>query len=694
MACPDGVYTDWKMCGTASGCNRFCSHLVCLVRVSLRERGAMIIRTSLMFAVLIGGCCVPVVSSSEVSDSAKLWLAINEIADAKDVGQITRLEAGLGKGRVAGLVRLFAKGFVISGAVNPKMGTMQRVAMQREHALVISDYLDKNFLELRVGLEDNAELLSEAAKWMAIAGRVAAAIAMIDEYGSRAKAEDQVVAAIAASQLQAYKDSWESAKKISVNAINLADNLYVNSNESAVKMLRSRARVNNDRIQRLADIAIHGLGFRLYYEANIQRLQYHNYEKALGVYEKLLRLSDSNKNTEESGLSLVWADDATIDSLPIHPVYAAAGRYGSLCCRYALGSLDPRQEFVRKACSEVGSPFFPANNLLLVDSLIASGLVKDAEVALVASLRWLGSPVVDDQYAIPKQSRERTRPSGAMRAATGMGRVTWFDPSPSELYTLENCPWWADYVSMQCKKSLSLIRFMQKDKDQALQLLGEALRYDQIDNQYTQKGIPSNYLRLRDGIQAGGFFATDQEMAAFPPSALPALFLSEWKFECEEWGDAINAYDRVAKMGKLQPAALAYIDFAKASAYIYAENNGKAKELLTKFTQPNSTYKKAPSYPRALFALGSVAKDERDSIKTWSEIYDLDCSPTYKGDVCMAIGQTALAIGDFQTARSAFSRAVSLSGRGSARYDVAMAFIEKTKEREAKTSEQPKEAKP
>lgn len=575
--------------------------------------------TAAIWAILLLGCWNCNLHASDISESN------NSLRQALAVQDVNPRDALLALNKIKGQLKPSKSdksGELVALIIDAKVAQVKERASGKNsyewvdsYAKLITEFLNKNYLEVSTGLGGYARLISESAKWMAVAGNHAQAIGLLDEKAKAAGAEDQVLYLIALSQVLSCKDNWEEAVKFASRAVNTANSLYTSGNQEEVDELRLSASGNYERLSRLRDIAIHGLGYRLYYEANIQRLQLNHPEKALGIYSKILVLSANNQSNPRRSVPLIWLDASDIDQMPIHPIYSAAARNGVIQCLDDQGTLktkikDPTLEHY---FSEKDSPFYPANVTSLGYAYLAMGDAKSAKSAFAEALRWIASPSVNPAYDIPEQSKNKTQPHGDMRTIGQMNRVGWFQPRPNEIYTIHTCKWLADYYSMQSYLGLAMISYIDGGKEEALSHLSNAMRFDQFDVSKTERGTPSNFLRLRDGIQRGRFYGTAEELRCFQGDKFPMAIIAEWAFECERWQEALTRYDELAKTPGLSVEANAYLDYARGCALLFMDRKKEALIKLTEFSVKSSKYKNTPSFPRAIFALAST-KDKPDEI--------------------------------------------------------------------------------
>jgi len=242
-----------------------------------------------------------------------------------------------------------------------------------------------------------------------------------------------------------------------------------------------------------------------------------------------------------------------------------------------------------------------------------------------------------------------------MRSVRGWGNVEWFRPDPSHIYNRSTCPWHTEYLTLLSHAHRSLCYFLHGKVEDAIIDLDAIAKIDAADAVLTQANQPSNYLRLRDGYRSGRLYATKEELRLFRGKQMTKLAQAELLFEMERWEDAIAAYDRVAdtSMGGLSLNAKAYLDFARASALVFAGKKDLALKFTAGFSGSNPDYINAPSYWRAQFLVANLDRENESSILVAA--YQACEIQSGKADFAVKIGQIYFSVRDLPAALKWFA---------------------------------------
>jgi hypothetical protein len=431
------------------------------------------------------------------------------------------------------------------------------------------------------------------------------------------------------------------------------------------------------RIQAAEELLAHGLGFQLYRDGNAQRLQRH-LEEAAATFARLLELHAANRGHPVPDIT--GPEDPRVASMPIADVYAAAARVYRGRCLMDLQRYDEARRELVAATREEGDPFAAEAWRLLGDlELDANGDARAAAQGYTAAVDALARAVdpgsIPERFRVPTASRVRTAPPAQMRAYAGWGNLDWFQPRPEQVIDAETCDWYVGYQTIQAQTQRALCRFLLGDTDGAIEDLDAIDRYDSADRQLTRQNQPSNYLRLRDDFRHKRLYATSAELSEFSGRALVMLARAEVLFETEQWDAALAAYARLAarEHEPLSRGGRAYLDYARASALVFAGRPDEARPLTAGFTGQHPIYGETATYWRALFLLANLDPAHDAAILGQGAAACPD--PSLRADFVMRLGQGAFCRGDAPQARVCFTRLCALTSAGDYRHRAAEQYL-------------------
>ena len=123
--------------------------------------------------------------------------------------------------------------------------------------------------------------------------------------------------------------------------------------------------------------------------------------------------------------------------------------------------------------------------------------------------------------------------------------------------------------------------------------------------------------------------------------------------ETEQWGPAEKAYGALAVQEGLPIEARAYLDYARASALVYAGRDAEAAPLAARFSEAKSAYAHTLSYWRAQFMLAALDPKREYAILSQGA---LSCPvPALKAEFAMRSGQLDFSHGYFPLAAKRFT---------------------------------------
>ena len=449
-----------------------------------------------------------------------------------------------------------------------------------------------------------------------------------------------------------------------------------------VKGARNRLEAMRRSMQEHADLLIHGLGFTLYAQGNRLRMA-GRFKDAIQCYGNLIETAARNR--DHPFVAPASPTDPVLQSNPISEVYVQAAEL--YCCTAQIGNGDLREAKagLTRISSLARNPYQGEALRLLGDMAFSeegdlAGAEKLYSQALdTLAVAKLASAAVQagDLYQAPEASRGRTTPLPEMRTYDAWGNYSWFTPDPEKLYNPGTCSWYNDYQNLLVKTKRSMCRFVRGDSEAAVQDLQVLLDVDPEERKRAEDHVACNYLRLRDGIREGRLFATKAELALFSGRQVAFIISAEVLFETEQWTLAQAAY---AKLGdglrnSLSLPARAYVDFARASAYILNGNPAAAKPFLKDFDGPNAPYRSTPTYWRALFALANQDKArEKDLLALGMRTCP---DPGLQVDFTIKLGQLAYVEKNTADARRCFQAVVAKTDPSDYRHRAALTYLQK-----------------
>lgn len=489
------------------------------------------------------------------------------------------------------------------------------------------------------------------------------AVAVADRIGRGDSGTPRAQAACLVADVLVDRQRWSDA----LEWLKTAQAAIRHSDQSDVeKDLREQIAARLARVEQMIELLTHGLGFQLYRTANGQRMR-GDHTAALATYDRLLELHVRNKD-RDIGLvaTLTGPDDPTINDLPIHDIYAAAADVYRCHCLLALHRPADAITSLKRVVQDQQHPYRGEGLRLLGDASLANtGDPIEAERWYTAAISALGEQGqmarALDRYAVPQGSRTRTKPPEQMRGVRGWGNIEWYTPAPEQVLNAETCNWYVGYQTLQAHVQRALCRFLAGRSEEAVADLDAILRYDAADRQLTERNLPSNYLRLRDGFRSGRLYATPAELGEFKGKALPKIVQAEVLFETEQWDAAIAAYDSIAgdQTLSLSKGARAYLDYVRACAYVFAGKRDQATRFMTGFSGPTATYRKTITYWRSLFLQANL--DSKNGTTLLAQGAQ-DCpDPSLRLDFLMRLGQLAYCVPDDREAASWFSKVKKLA---------------------------------
>ncbi len=199
----------------------------------------------------------------------------------------------------------------------------------------------------------------------------------------------------------------------------------------------------------------------------------------------------------------------------------------------------------------------------------------------------------------------------------------------------------------------SLCHFLTDNTKQAVDDIEIINELDPDDHKLTRAGLPSNFLRLRDGYRSGRLYATKNELKLFPPERRIELVLAEILLETERWGDALAAYHRFARKhhDAMSMHERAYIEYATAMCLSMESRDAEAIQKLKRFEKE---FFNTPTWPRATLMMADHVIVLEKKIDLFQSVYE---RLGRKGDgltALLRIGENYYTRQKYSEAREAF----------------------------------------
>lgn len=555
----------------------------------MSSQGICIIRTILLN--LLG---IVVVFGGEFSKDVDAGADFLAAGKSEDVKKIVDSLNGQQEGKpYAALLK--ARVYYAAGKVE------MALAILREH-FSTEEKIQMKSVDLQLSYGDTLRtmrLFDEAAL-------VANRIGILDKGIGRVRAGELL------SDVFADRRRWQDSLGWITNSINTLEVVKYSEDERAYL---SKLRAKRLKIEQVLELLRHGLGFRLYRIGNEQRFSRQN-TAAVATYDKLLVLYVKNKNKPIPEISGI--DDPRVDDWPISDIYAAAASVYRASSLLNLQKFPEATQALVEIIRDANHPYRPEAMRLLGDVILDDkGDVAAAERQFSAAIVALDGANLRarslDKYRVPEASKEITKAPAEMKTVEGWGNIEWFRPDPRQIINAETCEWYTKYQCMQAKIQRSMCYFLMGKITKAIDDLDAITEFDTRDRALTIRGMPSNYLRLRDGFRSGKLYATQAELAEFKGKSLISVVRAEILFETEQWDAAVVAYDRLANDDRvgLSQAAMAYLDYARGCALVFSGNTREATRFISGFSGDKPKYKNTVTYWRSLFLLANLSvKDE------------------------------------------------------------------------------------
>ena len=551
---------------------------------------------------------------------------------------------------------LIARIDALSGAKEKKSGGILK-------SFASPDAIKKMPLALQLSYADTLRIRNRLDESAEIANRI----------GNEQNGLIKVKAGEILSDIFTCRKDWEkSLQWIDFSIKSLEGFKYTDEDKSYLTSLN----IKKNKIEQIIELLTHGLGFKLYRSGNEQRFG-KRYADAILTYSKIVDLHEKNKGKEIPDISSI--DDPKIEEFPIPDIYAAAAQIYRGECYLLMGKYNEARKSLIESEKDILDPYHGEALRLLGDiTLDDSGNVEIAMGYYTNAIQSLKEGEKNartfERYNVPIASIEKTKPPAEMRKYSGWGNLEWSKIEADQVINADTCSWYTDYQIMQAQIKRSICYFIAGKKDQAIEDLNIISTVDKHDKDLTDRNLPSNFLRLRDGYKSGRLYASKSELAEFSGRDLVRLIEAEVMFETEQWDAAINQYSKIASSSNsLSKGQRAYLDYARACALVFWGRPKDAGQFTQGFTGSKPLYYETASYWRSLFLLGNINSKEEITILSNGASNCPD--PSLKIDFMMRIGQLHFTGERNNEAMQVFNKIVSITSDSDFRKRAATQYI-------------------
>jgi tetratricopeptide (TPR) repeat protein len=538
-----------------------------------------------------------------------------------------------------------------------KITAAQENTEQAHLAKMVTDRIGKSVTGVEGALALPTDVSLEVADWWYRSGSYDDSNAVIEGLGQRSENGIRSKCAALRAEIMVEKSLFDEAVVNIDQAVTFAEHAY---DFELTKAYRDRIRVRATEIHKLREINLHGIGYVMYVDANTERMR-QRYAEALVIYERIRAMWKANTGNREVVVKSL--DDAALKSLPIHPVYAAASEYYSAMCQKELGKTQDALKSAMAIVDSGESPYAAEAAMLAGDLYLDFGNDhKAAELAYRKGVSFLLNPDVSiTKFAVPQQSMTTTKPPRSRRSVVGWGDVRHSEYTPSQVVNYLTCPWLFDDLMYDFSLKLSFLAFVSNDFSSASSLLDQALLHDPEQKECAEGNALCVYTRLRDDYHERRLYGTSEELAQFTGAQrIPVLFV-DLLLECENWPEAISAYQRLLTPGKRWSANQeAYLRFALASCLALSGKTDDAHAILAEFSK---RFKQSPTYPRAAIMLAKMEPGMELQAPILNDIITSFPGSRYKLEAILALGQGYYVRGNAKEAKKVFTDLAS-AGKG------------------------------
>jgi len=476
------------------------------------------------------------------------------------------------------------------------------------------------------------------------------------------------------SELRCHQAAWDEARR----AVEFAQRLLASVDSSGVEnALRDQLARQRTRVEDGAATATHGLGYILWRTAQRQRRD-GDPAAARATAEHLLTLAVRNRGTP--WFAITGPDDPRLEQQPIPMGYALAAELLVGDCLLREGRLEAAEAALSAIVARDDHPYAGEAMRLLGDLYLEGRAdLRRAELAYSRALLWIDEVVAGTRRPsvgdVPEISTLVVTPPPEMRRKSDWGKLLWNDPEPGQLFEPARCGW---YLAAQRQTSTvrrALCRWQLGRVEEAVADLAIITATDPIDAAVTRSGMPSNYLRLRDGFRANRLYITQRELAAFrQPVRRMALLLAELEFEQEHWSAAVDGYRRFLALydrAATQPE-LVYVRYALACA---RDANGETKAATADLKELRKVCHNTPTWARVLIALSQDYGAPQRALLA-EVAADRSAPDELRAKAMYRLGQLSMLAGNKDDARRRMLAVVAMGERAGPSAFVAKAVLD------------------
>ncbi len=442
---------------------------------------------------------------------------------------------------------------------------------------------------------------------------------------------------------------------------------------------RQRLLVLKESTLALMDLVKHGLGFKLYQEANELRLK-RDHIGALKAWDRLLETA--KKNTGKPVIQPRSLDDPIIQDLPVVPVYVAAATYYRAVALFNLMRWEEATVAVQAALSDPASPWM-AESLVLRGDIAYEG-AQDPKAALGHYVEAAKATRDESQigraraaYPVPGVSMARVKPAADMREKDALGNLSiWTLDKPEQVVNSQTASYYAKRVMINAFLGQMACLVALGDSDRAAGVLELYKVIDPEPQGDTDSGLPTSYKRLRDGIRLGHFGAREQEMDLFSGILRVRLLRAEILSEASRFVEGWACYDRINsdKRHKISAQQQAYLDYGRAICATYLEDEAAVKALVAGFVGDSPKHRSSYTYWRAQFLLAD--RWPKDAVALYTRGASECEDKSLRIHFMMALGQMAFGSSDYSSASQWFNAVIKAGGSDDYRVKAAKQALE------------------
>lgn len=559
--------------------------------------------------------------------------------------------------------KIGAEGALWSDLIGLRIKLASRSKSNERVLAVESERFAKAFAA--IGDKATADLCIAWADTLRRSGKFDQATAILDRVGASFAGVTRARAAEVAAMIQMDQGRpIEALAAVDVGLGNVRAPSPADGSSSSDAGAEERERLHQARarIVDMQDIVLHGLGFRLYRDANALRLQ-RNHEAALKAWDDLIAAGE--RNAGRPVIMPASPDDPRIKDTRITPVYLAAARFYRAVALFGLTKWDDAEQAAEAVLAEPDQPWQVDAEILLGDiayegDINIKGALGHYENAARRARDTAQMEKGKAAYPIPEVSRQRTAPSGDLVTTDKFGvSQVWAADRPDMVVNAQSTPFYPKRLMLDAFLGEIACRVALNDSDAAQEALELYAAIDPESQGREDSGMPTSVKRLRDGLRLGHFGARTEEMALFIGQYRARLIKAEILAEVARFNDAWACYDRLVQDRRFKPdlKQQAYLDYARGICATYLENESQVKGFMAGFDGPSAKYRKTYTYWRAQFLIADRWPNRSNELlqRGAAECEDRNMALFFM----MTLGQKAYGNGDDATAARWFAQVVA-----------------------------------